>query len=121
MKRNNLLFIGLALLVINSSCEETLEKSLTGKKVILQAPVNNLSTTDTQQTFYWQKSDGALTYQLQIVSPRFDSIVKFVVDTPLTGTMFHTTLGKGNYQWKVRGKNNSTVSDFSDAWHMTIQ
>jgi hypothetical protein len=121
MKKNKLVIFLLLVIAITSGCEELLEKSLTDKNVMLQAPVNNLTTTDTIHNFYWQEVDGALQYQLQIVSPRFDSIVKLVADTFVTAVVFNIELDAGAYQWRVRAKNNSTVSNYSEPWNLTIQ
>lgn len=120
MKRNK--WIGLLLLMVISSCEEVLEKELTEKKVVLQAPSNNVITNDSVHNFNWQEMEGAFEYQLQIVSPRFDSIAKLVADTTMTTVIFmDMTLQKGNYQWRVRAKNASTASHYSDPWSLTIQ
>lgn len=121
MKKNKWLLLLGAAIICQAGCDEVLEKSLTDKKLVLQGPVNNLTTTETTHTFFWQEMDGALEYQLQIVSPRFDSVVKLVADTPVTSPKFNMTLDKGAYQWRVRAKNNSTVSAYSDAWNLTIQ
>src|SRR5690349_4304894 len=102
MKKSKwLVLLGIAFAGLNS-CEEVLERSLVDKKVNLQAPVNNLTTTDTAHNFYWDEMEGATGYQLQIVSPRFDSIVKMLTDTPVTGNILHLSLNKGAYQWRVR-------------------
>jgi hypothetical protein len=120
MKKSKwLVLLGVAFIL--NSCEEVLERSLVDKKVTLQAPVNNLTTTDTAHNFYWEEMEGAMGYQLQIVSPRFDSIVKMVTDTAVTGNQLHLGLNKGAYQWRVRATNNSTTSGYSDAWNLTIQ
>jgi hypothetical protein len=121
MLKNKLAIFLLLVIVIAGGCEELLEKSLTDKKVTLQAPVNNLTTTDSIHNFYWQEVDGALEYQLQIVSPRFDSIVKLIADTPVTAVVLNIELDAGKYQWRVRAKNNSTVSNYSEPWNLTIQ
>jgi hypothetical protein len=119
MKRSRL--CGLLLCLIVFGCEEVLERSLEGKKVVLQAPANNLSTTDSAHLFYWDEMEGALEYQLQIVTPRFDSIVRLIEDSTMNGVTFDTELEPGTYQWRVRALNNSTRSDYSDAWNLTIQ
>lgn len=121
MRKNKWLVLLGAAIIFGSSCEEVLEKSLVDKKVVLQGPVNNLTTTDTTQNFLWQEMDGAIAYQLQIVSPRFDSMVKLAADTPVVDVKLNLGLKKGVYQWRVRAKNNSTVSSYSDAWNLTIQ
>src|SRR5687767_4603767 len=101
MKRNK--WIWLLLFVVISSCEEVLEKDLTNNKVVLEAPSNNVITNDSIHNFSWEEMEGAFEYQLQIVSPRFDSIAKLVADTTMTTVIFlDMTLQKGNYQWRVR-------------------
>ena len=112
--------LGVVLAGMNS-CEEVLERSLVDKEVVLQSPVNNLVTTDSLHNFSWAEMEGATEYQLQVVSPRFDSIVKVVIDTHLPELIFDEKLTKGVYQWRVRAKNNSTVSKYSEAWNLTIQ
>jgi hypothetical protein len=104
-----------------SSCEEVLERSLIDKKVILQAPMNNLTTTNTMHDLYWQQMEGATEYEIQVVSPAFDSIARMVIDDTQEELTYNIELEKGVYQWRVRAKNNSTTSDFSDAWTITIQ
>jgi len=106
---------------INYSCEEVLEPSLESKKVISLAPVDNLISVNASQTFYWETLQGATKYQLQIVSPRFDSIVQLISDTSILINQFTFSLAKGNYQWRVRAINNSTSSNYSDIRKMTIQ
>src|SRR5882724_4390572 len=110
MARNKRFIATILILLVVSSCEEALETSLTNNKVVLLAPANNLVTTSTLQSFHWNEMQGANTYELQIVSPGFDSIAKFIVDTTVAGFMYNTTLDQGVYQWRVRAKNNSTTS-----------
>jgi hypothetical protein len=104
-----------------AGCDTALEKNLAGKKVTLLAPVNNLITTDTLQTFYWELLDGATKYQLQVVSPRFDSIVRLIADTTITGNTLLIDLNVNSYQWRVRAQNNSSLSDQSEIWNLKIQ
>lgn len=102
-------------------CDTALEKNLAGKKVTLLAPVNNLITTDTLQTFYWELLDGATKYQIQVVSPRFDSIVRLIADTTTAKNTFLIDLDVNSYQWRVKAKNNSTSSDESEIRNLKIQ
>jgi len=104
-----------------AACAETLEPLLNGQTVTLVAPSNNVTSSDTVQTFYWQPVTSAVQYQLQIVTPRFDSIVTMVADTVITTTDFSVALGQGTYQWRVQAMNNSTSSQYSAAWNLTVQ
>jgi hypothetical protein len=114
-------YVSILLLVLFlAACDEVLETVLTGKKVTLLAPVNNLNTTDTLQTFYWENLDGAVLYQLQIVSPRFDSITRLIMDTTIGRNTFSIDLDTGTYQWRVKALNFSTESGNSDTWNLKI-
>lgn len=103
------------------SCESALEENLK-EKVHLLAPANRIVTTDTVHTFYWEMMEGATHYQLQVVSPRFDSIARLIVDTTIANNQFNLTLHKNTrYEWRVRALNSSTYSLYSDTFHITIQ
>ena len=121
MKKNKLLIILLGSLVFFSHCETAFESDLAGKKPILQSPSNNLTTTTTSQTFYWEKMNGASTYQLQVVSPTFNSITTLIADTTITTNRFTIILSHGDYQWRVKANNSGSSSDFSETWNLKIQ
>jgi hypothetical protein len=104
-----------------TACAEVLEKSLSDKEILVTAPVNNLVSSDSIQTFYWEKLPDAKSYQLQIVSPRFDSIATFITDTSVQNSLFLFHLPSGNFQWRVRGKNQNTSTPFSDPRDLFIK
>jgi len=104
-----------------AACEEALERSLTNAEVQLVAPVNNLVTQDSVHTFFWEELEGATQFELQIVSPGFDSIARFVVDTTLTRNRFTMELDSGEHEWRVRARNNSTVSPYSAPRRLTVE
>ena len=114
------LYAYILLVLLLAACEEALETVLTGKKVILLAPVNNLNTTDTLHTFYWENLNGAVLYQLQVVSPKFDSITRLIMDTTIGRNTFSIDLDTGTYQWRVKALNFSTESGNSDTWNLKI-
>ena len=114
------LLILLAMLTFQS-CEEALETSLIDKKVTLLAPANNITTSNTNQTFYWETIDGAAEYQLQVVNPKFDSIAQLITDTIINKNQFVIEMNGGDYQWRVKAINNSSSSQYSDAWNLAIQ
>jgi hypothetical protein len=121
MKSNNILIVFLVLTGL-LACDTAFETDLAGKKVILLAPANNLSTTDRTHTFYWEQLQGAAEYRLQVVSPRFDSIVKLIADTTISFDRFKlTNLDAASYQWRVQALNNSSTSDQGDTWNLKIQ
>ncbi len=103
-----------------NACAEVLEKSINNETIIVSAPVNNLISTDSIQTFYWEKVNGATSYELQIVSPIFDSIKTFVTDTTVQTNLFLFSLSSGQYQWRVSAKNLNSATPFSEPRNLTI-
>ncbi len=102
----NILVVCLAIVAAAfGSCEELTQPDLTDKQINIIAPVDNLVTTSTTNTFAWDPVDGAAKYQLQIVSPKFDSVVRFVTDSAFTNNLFTYTLTPGVYQWRVKATN----------------
>ncbi|HEY1872065.1 MAG TPA: hypothetical protein VGG71_13470 [Chitinophagaceae bacterium] len=102
-------------------CAEVFEKSLTNEQVELSAPANNLISEESMQTFYWQRLEGAKSYQLQVVCPNFDSIVILIADTTIQTNVFPMNLDSGRYEWRVRAINASSSTPFSDPRQITIQ
>ncbi|TWI77513.1 hypothetical protein IQ13_4319 [Lacibacter cauensis] len=100
-------------LLIICSCSQVFEKPLENDIVELTAPANNVTTIFRNNTFAWEELDGATKYRLQIASPRFDSIVRFITDTPVTKTNLTLTLDSGKYEWRVKALNNSSSSNYS--------
>lgn len=120
MKSILLFILSLSFLLI-TGCEETTEVVLTDKEVTLLSPVGNLVSNDSIQLFYWESLQGTVKYRMQIVSPKFDSIVKLIADTLIVSNKFTQKLNPGKYQWRVRAENNSTVSKYSMLYNLTIQ
>lgn len=96
-----------------SGCRDIFEIDLTDEKVSILAPTNNLHTDIVTQTFWWEEVEGALEYNLQIVSPSFSSIQTLVLDSTLTDNVFTYTLLPGTYQWRVNASNGSSQTDYT--------
>lgn len=112
MKRHFLLiFISVTLLTLG--CEDFFEEDLSSKSVSLIAPSDGVVSDISTQTFWWEEMDGALEYELQVVSVRFDSISQLIVDTTVTETQFQQTLYPGKFQWRVRALNGSSESPYT--------
>lgn len=95
-----------------SGCDDIIEPDLSSKAVQLIAPSDSVVTSANVQTFWWKELDGALTYELHVVSTSFDSIVSVVLDTTLTKNQFQYTLGPGQFQWRVRALNGSSSTPY---------
>jgi|SRR5258708_2635500 hypothetical protein len=108
-------------------CKEVFEQPLGNKHIILSAPQDNVISDSSLQTFFWQPistdipSDTSVTYEVQVVTPRFDSIVRLVEDTLLRANILTVSLPPAQYQWKVRAFNTSSTTPYSSPWTITIK
>ncbi|WP_230151416.1 hypothetical protein [Pedobacter sp. Bi27] len=112
MKKNISVLMG-SILFLLAGCSEFIEPSIENRKIEVLAPANRLETNSYQQTFWWNPMADALFYRLQVVSPKFDSVSKLVLDTLITTEKFVYTMDPGKYEWRIRGENGSSLSNYS--------
>jgi hypothetical protein len=108
--RNIIPIIILSIVVL--SCKNWVNVDISDEEVTLISPLQNHVDSLQDKTFSWEELEDVDHYQLQIVSPSFDSIVELVLDSPVAITFFSTSLTPGTYQWRVRGQNE----DFNTKW-----
>lgn len=108
-----LVMVLITLALANGGCNEFFEEDIEKDTVTTLAPADGIVTEIVTQTFWWQKIDGATGYRMQIVSPSFNSIEVFVVDTLVKGDKFELTLYPGDFEWRVRGENSAYQTDWS--------
>ncbi|KQR70909.1 hypothetical protein [Pedobacter sp. Leaf176] len=102
----------LFLLLALTGCKEFFEPSLEGRRISLLAPADKLESNVYKQSFWWEGNEDAFAYRLQVVSGRFDSVAALVLDTLIYTDKFSYTLEPGKYQWRVRGENGSSHTDY---------
>jgi hypothetical protein len=98
--------------IVLAGCEELTEFELTNETIIITAPIDSLVTNNTTNTFAWEPLKGATKYNFQIVSPKFDSVISFIIDTTLTKNLFTYTLTSGKYQWRVKAMNEGSQTKY---------
>ncbi len=103
-----LLLAALPVLLLCTACSEIFEYSIQEEKVTVLLPGPDLRTTNYNVTFWWEEVEWATRYELQVVSPRFDSVQALVLDTVVTGNKFVYSLAPGAYQWRIRAANGSS-------------
>lgn len=86
---------------------------LSEKIINLVSPENNFFTSDSTISFLWQSLSQATNYRLQIASPDFTNSSYIVEDVSLETDLYETTLPEGDYQWRVRGENDTSVTPYS--------
>ncbi|MBC7862009.1 MAG: hypothetical protein IAF38_03490 [Bacteroidia bacterium] len=117
MKRNfkyikNIFAIVLFLCFTNCT-KQVFEESLTSKTITVLAPINNLTTSSSSITFWWDKLEMEnIKYRVQIVDSTFTNILQLVSDTSLTGNKFTISLSPGKYQWRIQAYNSGTETAF---------
>lgn len=110
--RNILFPFGILFLVILSNCGDVLEDNISNDEVFLRAPGNGVTLDSATVTFWWDHVEGAIDYQIQVVSPSFDSAQYFIADSFLVENQVTFTLGVGEFEWAVRALNNGYETDF---------
>ena len=101
------------------SCKKWFNKDISAAKVELLSPPNYHADSLLSKHFWWSEMEGADEYQLQIVSPSFDSIVQFYLDTVIADNQYEMTLAPGEYEWRVRGVNNGYESLWN-TWSFSV-
>jgi hypothetical protein len=129
--RNKYVFGLVLVLFIAIGCEDFFEKDLSRSHILLISPPDNLQSTLIAQTFWWETVDGALEYNIQIVSPSFGYVEKLYLDSIIPINKFMFSLLPGKYEWRVKGMNNSsetlwtiyrlTIDSTNDISHQIIQ
>ncbi|MEM7185478.1 MAG: hypothetical protein AAF466_02370 [Bacteroidota bacterium] len=101
------------------SCEEggvLFETDITEESVTLLAPTDGAQISSNTVRFDWTELENAGTYEIQIVTPNFESPEQFLVNQLLDSiTFLEVPLGIDNYEWRVRGRNSSYESLFATA------
>jgi hypothetical protein len=103
----------LCLAMMFAGCRDIIEKDLSPYSVSVISPKNNHSAMQSHITFWWNEVAYANEYRLEIVTPSFESVQRFVLDTTVTVTRFGYTLAPGKYQWRIRGRNGSSATQYS--------
>jgi len=109
MKKYFVLLVAVILGIFACTKFDDLSKS----SVNLLSPAKNEKDSILSKIFWWDVVTNATKYELQIVSPSFDSIATLVLDSTVTTNQFKYTLTPGKYQWRVRAENNDSKSPWT--------
>jgi phage gp46-like protein len=94
------------------ACNDFIEEDLENDQIVLLGPADNVSTESQTLTFWWDDLEGASGYRLQIVNPDFENLTRLELDTLVAGNKFEHTLYAGDFEWRVRAENSTSVSEF---------
>lgn len=93
-------------------CANWVNIDISNESIGIISPVDNHKDSLQLKSFNWEDLEGSNSYQIQVVSPRFDSIIINVLDSEINANTYSKTLNPGKYQWRVRGVND----DFESLW-----
>ncbi len=88
-------------------------QNLTAQTVLLVGPEEGQAQRDSTVSFLWQELEVASNYRVQIANPDFSNNSFIVEDVTVEGDNYTTTLPEGEYQWRVRGENDTSVTPYS--------
>lgn len=100
-------------LVLSTSCSKIFEQDISNDVVILIAPSDSITLPSSNVSFQWEKLNDAIRYSFEVASPGFDVPHVLILDTLITATALSIEFGAGNYQWRVRGENGSSSTQYS--------
>ena len=100
------------ILVLLAGCEALIEQNLTDQEIFIIMPMKDIESSQTVQLFWWEPVTGAEYYNLQVVSPSFDSILRLVIDTNLVKEKHQVLLYPGQFEWRIRAYNYSSSTDY---------
>lgn len=115
-----LIFLLIVSTTLFSSCQDLFEKDLTGIYPTVILPADSTVQTNTNVTFLWQEVKGASGYQFIVGSPTLAAPTKFYMDSTLTGTEFTMGLFPGSFEWKMRGVNNASYTNYINTRYLQI-
>lgn len=114
--KNNRYFIALVIGIFSAfsfmQCKDVIEEDLEDEVVIMLAPSHGLTTTVSTINFWWEHLEGADAYNIQVVSPSFDSLERMVLDSNITTNQYQLSLTPGEYEWSVLGYNSVSSSGY---------
>jgi hypothetical protein len=119
---NGKYLVALLMMLLLSNCtKQVFEVDISGKTLTVLAPANNLSTTNSSVTFWWEKiEEDNVYYRIQIVDSSFTSVQEIVADTSTTSDKFTISLSPGKYQWRIQAYNSGSETPYQ-TFDLTIQ
>lgn len=111
-KDNRLIFVIFTMVLLFSSCQDFFEKDLSGIYPTVILPSDGTIQTNTNVSFIWQEVKGATGYQFIVGSPTLASPGNYYLDSTVTGTEFTLGLFPESFEWKMRGVNNASYTNY---------
>lgn len=110
--RSKFQLIAFSILVVSVlfSCNKIIEEDISDDIPILILPQNNATISTNPVHFKWHEMNGATKYHLEIVSPSFDNISSYDLDSIVTGGNFYFNLDSNQYEFRITAMNGAYSS-----------
>lgn len=107
MKR---IFFGLVVLLSLQSCKEIIATDISETVPVILLPQVNDTVQNNPVHFKWEEVEGATKYHLQIVSPSFNNIEEYAIDSIVSGTSIYISLDSNEYELMLTAMNEGYTS-----------
>lgn len=96
------------------SCEDVVFlEDISEDTITVLAPANGSEVISSNVNFNWESIEGASGYKLQVAEPGFEQANQIVVDTITSIISFSSNLPSGDYEWRIKGINDSYQTEYS--------
>ena len=94
-------------------CQDLLVNDISDQEIEAYSPKDSISITTTNVTFWWESLDDATQYNIQVVSPSFNSIQKLWYDSIITTNKLELALTPGIFEWRIKAINDISETIFT--------
>lgn len=96
------------------SCEDVVFlEDISEDTITVLAPADGAQVINSNVNFNWEGIEGASGYKLQVAEPNFEQANQIVVDTIASTISFFSILPSGDYEWRIKGINDSYQTEYS--------
>ncbi len=96
------------------SCEEIISFNISNQTPEIITPSHNDTLQENPILIKWKKMEGATKYQLEIVSPSFNNIQKYILDTIVFKNTFSVNLDSNQFEFRLKAINSGYTSITSE-------
>ena len=103
----------IVLIAVSISCDEIFVDDITDDSIELISPVDGAKVNSNRIEFSWSTLTGADEFRFQLIASSFTSEAPVLIDTIVQKNWLELTIPAAEYQWRVRGINESYRSLYS--------
>lgn len=113
MSKSFRILISLILIQFFAGCGIIFEDDISEESIYMIIPFDGLESDSQDQIFWWEPVNGAIRYNMQMVTGSFSFPEVLVADTNIAGEKFEVQLSPGLYEWRIMAWNNYSETDYT--------